>query len=283
MPRKASNPNYVKFTATETVVTFASDRGQLRRNDSGDFFYRGLPDGRFTCIGEDLERKLIDLGYRAGQQVGITRRTYNRVAVWTVRPIAPVHAINERHASLDAPAAAPTEINAQPRYAQARGEAASPAPIPEGGKSSERVVAPVSPEIQPDHSRNAANSKSARVHKLPDRVYATKEPPPIAFPECQPPTNAAVTAPGRDGQPAMSPPADGGLLGRCLCEALDACKVAHAHATAIGLPVTFDSGDIERMAVSIFIERTTRGSVVDRRKPNGSAGQVNGAADACRH
>lgn len=97
--RKASNPNYVKFTSSETVVTFLADRGQLRHNDSGDFFYREFADGRFTCIGEDLERKLINLGYRAGQPVGITRATYNRAVIWKVRPAHAVHDVNVRTAN----------------------------------------------------------------------------------------------------------------------------------------------------------------------------------------
>lgn len=73
---------------------------------------------------------------------------------------------------------------------------------------------------------------------------------------------------------------DGGLLGRCLREALDACKAAQAHAAAIGLPTVFGAGEVERMGVSIFIERTRYGSVVER-MPNGHAsGKVNGASDA---
>jgi hypothetical protein len=88
--RRASNPNYVKFGPAEMVVTFATDRGQLRTNDAGEFFYREFTDGRFCCASPDLERQLIDAGVRAGQQVGITRTTYNRAAIWTVRPIGRV-------------------------------------------------------------------------------------------------------------------------------------------------------------------------------------------------
>jgi len=73
---------------------------------------------------------------------------------------------------------------------------------------------------------------------------------------------------------------DGGLLGRCLIEALDACKAAQAHAAAIGLPTVFGAGEVERMGVSIFIERTRNGSAIARmpvaRQTNG---KVNGASD----
>src|ERR1700735_3854707 len=66
--RRASNPKYVTFGPTETVVTFATDRGQLRTNDAGEFFFRQMTDGRFTCASPDLERQLITAGVRAGQQ-----------------------------------------------------------------------------------------------------------------------------------------------------------------------------------------------------------------------
>ena len=64
--RKLSNPNYVSFGPKETIVTFASDRGGLRRNDSGEFFFREMMDGRFTCASPDLERQLIDAGMIQG-------------------------------------------------------------------------------------------------------------------------------------------------------------------------------------------------------------------------
>ena len=127
---------------------------------------------------------------------------------------------------------------------------------------------------------------------IPDAKYASVEPPAPVWDNV---TLVHVAELSRDvpsaaGQTSLMPngvshteiimqSADGGLLGRCICEALDACKVAHAHASAIGLPTTFGPGEVERMAVSIFIERTRYGSVVDR-KPNGRAGYQNGHATA---
>jgi hypothetical protein len=73
---------------------------------------------------------------------------------------------------------------------------------------------------------------------------------------------------------------DGGLLGRCLIEALEACKAAQAHAAAIGLPTVFGPGEVERMGVSIFIERTRNGSAIER-KPAArqeGPGYINGFA-----
>jgi hypothetical protein len=214
--RKISNPNYVAFGPIETVVTFATDRGQLRTNDTGDFFFREFTNAKFTCASPDLERQLIDAGVRAGVPVGITRVSFNRAVIWKVRIVTPV-----------------TEMT-----------------VP------------------------AASNGHSKANGLPARVYAKPDPP----------------APVWDGLPLATPDATvingsepshagGGLLGRCLVEALDACKVAHAHASAIGLPTTFGPGEVERMAVSIFIERTRYGSVVDR-KPNGRAGYQNGHATA---
>ncbi len=45
-------------------------------------------------------------------------------------------------------------------------------------------------------------------------------------------------------EPITRPGDDGGLLGRCLIEALSACKVAQAHAAAIGLPTVFGAGEV---------------------------------------
>jgi hypothetical protein len=66
--RSVSNPNYVKFAKAEMVVAFTRDRGELRTNDHGEFFFRELVDGRFTCVNPDLERRLVDLGYTAHRQ-----------------------------------------------------------------------------------------------------------------------------------------------------------------------------------------------------------------------
>lgn len=88
----------------------------------------------------------------------------------------------------------------------------------------------------------------------------------------------AVTPTVVSGPPTSRGGVDGGLLGRCLIEALDAAKVAQAHAQAIGLPTVFGAGEVERMAVSIFIERTRSGSVVDRKPMARQEGYVNGVA-----
>jgi hypothetical protein len=88
--RPARNPKYVTFGPKETIVTFTSARGELRTNDSGEFFLRNMADGRFTCASPDLERQLLDAGVRAGMPVGITRNIYNRVAIWKVRIVGRV-------------------------------------------------------------------------------------------------------------------------------------------------------------------------------------------------
>jgi hypothetical protein len=43
--RPVRNPNYVTFGAKESIVTFASARGELRTNDSGEFFLRSMAGG----------------------------------------------------------------------------------------------------------------------------------------------------------------------------------------------------------------------------------------------
>ena len=123
--RRASNPNYVKFGPAELVVSFATDRGQLRTNDAGEFFYREFTDGRFCCASPDLERQLIDSRVRAGQQVGITRTTYNRAVTWRVRSIGQVAQMPPAvHASTSKPKVKP---NGLPEQLYAKPE--PPAPV----------------------------------------------------------------------------------------------------------------------------------------------------------
>jgi hypothetical protein len=243
--RPVRNPNYVTFGAKESIVTFASARGELRTNDSGEFFLRSMAGGRFTCASPDLERKLIDAGVRAGVPVGITRNTYNRAALWKVRVIGQV-----------------TEMPAREASANTTSE----------GKSNglpERVYAKVEPPALP-LSTPESLFPATSTRDLSAGV------PALVFPEC----DAVAALPLIAAPSASSAPADGGLLGRCLCEALDACKAAQAHAAAIGLPTVFGAGEVERLGVSIFIERTRYGSVAER-MPNGRAsGSIQHGASA---
>lgn len=114
--RGNSNSNYVKFGPTEMVVQFATDRGELRTNENGEFFLRGFADGkRFTCASPDLERRLADLDYRAGDKVGISRQTRNRSVVWKVRLIE-----ESPNASQPRPAPPPTPRRMPPPIPEAK-------------------------------------------------------------------------------------------------------------------------------------------------------------------
>jgi hypothetical protein len=130
--RRINSPNYVKFGPTETVVTFAKDRGELRRNDTGEFFFRELSDGKFTCAAPDLERQLINAGVRAGVPIGITRTMYNRCVTWKVRAIGQVAEI--------APAVRPSTTS-KPK--------AKPNGFPERLYSTPEPPAHVFPECEP--------------------------------------------------------------------------------------------------------------------------------------
>jgi hypothetical protein len=89
MSRKA-NINYVEFSAKETIVTLAEDRGQAKENGYGPYFLRNFEGKRFTCANPDLERCLIDSGARAGMPVGITREKYGQGSIWKVRILGEV-------------------------------------------------------------------------------------------------------------------------------------------------------------------------------------------------
>jgi hypothetical protein len=86
MARKNGSPNYLAFEYDkEVVVTLKEDRGRLSENDYGEFFARNFADGRFTCASPDLERRLLDVGAKAGSVVSITKERYGRSAVWVVK------------------------------------------------------------------------------------------------------------------------------------------------------------------------------------------------------
>ena len=86
MARKNGSPNYLAFEYDkEVVVTLKEDRGRLSENDYGEFFARNFADGRFTCASPDLERRLLDVGAKAGSVVSITKERYGRSAVWIVK------------------------------------------------------------------------------------------------------------------------------------------------------------------------------------------------------
>jgi hypothetical protein len=55
------------------------------------------------------------------------------------------------------------------------------------------------------------------------------------------------------------------LLARCLCEAVEAVQVAQKYATERGYAVAFAALEVERIGVSIFIERTRNGAVYERK------------------
>lgn len=216
-----SNPNYIKFGPQEMIVQFATDRGELKTNENGDYFFRGFADRkRFCCASPELEQRLKEINYHAGEQVGIARLTRNRIVIWRVRLIEP--------ATPEAPRPAPRPV-----------EKRTPPPIPPA-------------------------------------KYAA--PPPVEWPETQTPAK-----PARIEAPRLAPVTPGRLdspLGRCLCEALDACKIAQEHAAKIGLPTIFGAEQVEKIGVSIFIERTRNGSYNDRKPANRETGRTNGVADA---
>ena len=220
MSRKATNPNYVTFGKTETVVMFKTDRGQLRSNDMGDFFLREMVDGRFTCASPDLERVLVSAGVRAGIPIGVTRETHGRSVIWKARLVG-------------------------------------------------NTVEMPSPNWVAQRKPAAALAKR---DVFPPEKYAHPEPPALAFPEVEAPTPARVMTEAPTSAVAVEQRPDGqhittsdNLLARCLCEAVDAVQVAQRYATERGYAVAFGAPEVERIGVSIFIERTRNGAVYERR------------------
>lgn len=102
---------------------------------------------------------------------------------------------------------------------------------------------------------------------LPDSKYAKPDPPAPAFPECEPAVNGTAPAEMKAEQPQTDTPT---LIMRCMVAAVDAAAKATAHGQQIGFPVTFGPGEIERIAVTLYINSAQ--SVPPRYgKPNGQA------------
>ena len=247
--RKASNPKYVTFGPAETIVTFATDRGQLRTNDSGEFFFREMTDGRFTCASPDLERQLIDAGVRAGQPIGITRTLYNRCVTWKVRAIGQV---------TEMPAPVPASATRKPKAKPSNG-------LPE------RLYA------QPESAKVAlVASSDGQLIAAPVK----SEPPAPVFPECEPAVSGTAPKETKAEQPQADSPT---LIMRCMVAAVDAAAKATAHGQQIGFPVTFGPGEIERIAVTLYINSAQQpfSGPSGYSKPNGQArSHFNGNAAA---
>jgi hypothetical protein len=80
------NRLHVEFSHRgETVLAFSHDRGVLKTNAWGDYFFRETTDNRFCCCSPELERELIDMEIRASERVGIRKTTRGRIATWEVR------------------------------------------------------------------------------------------------------------------------------------------------------------------------------------------------------
>jgi len=252
-----NNPNYVKFGPTETVVAFVTDRGELKTNQTGDYFFRAMVDRRFACVSPDLERQIIDLRYRANERIGITRTTRNRMVIWKVR-------------RMDAPAATGSEEAARPVAA-----AAIPSPAP----------TPCPAAIEPRHATNARRAIAAP-SSIPASKYA---PPPVAWPEMIEVVPAKPTARALEshGVSSASPTPAAGLdqvtatLQECMYRAVEVAKRTQLRATELGFPITFSAGDVQDLASTLHIQMSKQANMdrIDRDR----AARASGDSDAWRH
>jgi hypothetical protein len=241
--RSVTNPNYVKFTRTEMIVAFSADRGELRTNDNGEFFFRKMTDGRFTCASPDLERRLIDSGYRAGDKVAIAVQYHNKAAIWKVRVIRPVAQISER-------------VTGAVRPLPASKYAASPVwdDLAEGLQAS--VAA-----IQPANGGSPAKNAPPATHQAPAMATETQQ----NEPSIRPIVHTQMSA----------------CLKSCLLAAIDAVRDAHVYAASIGLPIKFTEPEIQDLASTLYIQNCKVQNMdrVDRDRNLRSQG----GGDAWRH
>jgi hypothetical protein len=221
-----SNPNYVKFGPTEILARFATDRGEIKANGNGEYFFRTFADGRrFACLNPDLERRLIDLGYRAGELVGITRQTRNRAAIWVVRLV-------------------------DESSADASGTAVRPAAGP--------VAAPPAARPAP-----AARGAATRPAPIPDAKYAA---PAAGWSELDPPAAPKPATRAIENRPAEAPQAAGvahvsGILRACLCAAIEAARDAQVYANQNGFPLTFSADQVQDLASTLYIQESKQANI----------------------
>jgi hypothetical protein len=240
--------NYVKFGPQEMVVQFATDKGELKTNENGDYFFRGFADGRrFSCINPELERRLIDLNYRAGEQVAIARQTRNRTVIWKVRLIEP---------------------DAAPPPVQKRTPPPLPAAMPPRSREAERPVRSVPQSIPP--AKYAAPPVAWPETEVNGNGHAASNGNALRKPN----GTAAPTAPTHGDQTKQQ-------LKEYLFDAVDIVIDAQAYAAKLGLLFTPAFAEIQDIATSLFIQRSKQ-SNIDQMDRNNRA-RANGGADPWRH
>ena len=127
----------------------------------------------------------------------------------------------------------------------------------------------------PERNGSRHRPKATPRDAFPPEKYATPEPPSPVFPEVDEPAparsgderNAALASaeiPVVQTADRKLITAPDSLLARCLCEAVDAVQAAQKYATEHGYAVAFGAPEVERIGVSIFIERTRNGAVYER-------------------
>lgn len=240
-----ASTNYVKFGPREMIVSFATDRGQLKTTD-GEGFYRQFSDGqRFCFANPDLERRLLDMNYRAGEQVGITRATQNRIVVWKVRRLEPMKSESAAN-------------GAEERFSIR----AHRTPIPES-----KYADPPAPQW--DDLEHDLRASLALVKDPPRKTAA--EPALITPP-------AVVVPPSPILSPRESIKAG---IRQALFDAIDVARDSQKYAAEHGLNFTFGAPEIQDLASTIYIQEGKQANINLMNRNNSLRAQRDG--DAWRH
>jgi hypothetical protein len=281
--RNAPNPNYVKFSKRETILSFTQDRGALRKNDGGDYFFRDIMEDRggsqpenqperhrYTCANPDLEQCLVNMNYRAGELVGITRLTQDRTVYWKVRRIAPVTA-------MPAPTAPVVSVPARQATSQRQAPVRSaPQPSVEPEPSIIKQLKPIPPSkyappapVWEDLADKLQTSVEIVQHQGKDAFVTPKKP------------NGAAADSNGTAAPTPARPGIQEEMKQFLFDAIDLAVDAQKHAAGKGLLFTPGFAEIQDLATSLFIQRSKQ-SNIDQMDRNQRA-RANGGADPWRH
>ncbi len=229
-------------TNVREEMSFTHLDGNESEGRFGTQYYRGTTDGRGVYLQPIVERKLLELDIKPGELVSIgkieVKDGRKKGIQWEVKrvdaPGDPSQAIqNTKPPAQNSVASTPQS----PKPAATTGIHQRPALSPD--KSNMRA-SPTS--TIPAQSKPNSPSQNSNTDEGPPKKPATQE-------------TEVTAAPGRSIMHTQMST----MLKGCLLTAIDAARDAQAHATQVGFPLTFGPGEVQAMAISIFIHLSRNG------------------------
>jgi hypothetical protein len=109
----------------------------------------------------------------------------------------------------------------------------------------------------------------------------------LQFPEIEqpapakPPSSAAQANGNGVADPTVMHKVMAAILESCLCAAIDAAREAQTYASAHGFPLTFGPGEVQDMAISLYIQRFKESNIAQMHQ--NAQLRANGGANPWQH